>query len=148
MRTKTSFIFLIALLATVLNASALSLEELAGVYDCKRTERFSDEIRRYNETIVIRPDGYFLSYIEVDGTVLHAAVAQLAIDEDGNMIDDEGNVVTVPRSKLTLRGKGKHLEVDVLWPASAIPGIGEVTITIKGQRTDGSWEDWAQYFPE
>jgi hypothetical protein len=144
MKTKTSFIFLFALLATALNVSALSFTELAGVYECKTTERVSDQIVRYNETLVICPDGHVFSYTEEDGISTYFSGAYVRIDEDGNWVDEEGNVTSFPRGKFTLRGNDKHVELDIFW--TPFPTV-DVTIRIKGQRTDDSWEDWVGDFP-
>jgi hypothetical protein len=131
MKTKAQLGLIVILFAAVANLHALTFADIAGVYDCKRTETFSDHVARYDETLVIMPDGYIINVIDVNG--------QQETYEGFVEMDDQGNLIDTELSG-QFKGNGNHIELTVVWPPDLI--AGGVTIKIKGVDTGGNWQDW------
>jgi len=134
MKTKTRLSLIAILFAAVANLHALTFADIAGVYDCKRTQTYSDHIARYDETLVIMPDGYIINVIDVGNGQQETFEGFVEMDEQGNLIDSELS------GQFKGNGNGNHIEVTVIWPPDLFPG--GVTIKIKGVNTGGNWQDW------
>src|SRR5689334_17690328 len=126
MKTKILPVSIIALFAMVANIHALTFADIAGVYDCKRTEKYSDHTARYDQVLVIRPDGYIINIATLPGGQTVTLEGFAEIDQDGNLINAGG-------VSGQFKGNGKHIEAIFVWPPDLYPG--GVTITIRGQQT-------------
>src|SRR4051812_8817015 len=132
MKTKIQLVLFAVLFTTIANLHALTFADIAGVYDGKRTERFADHIARYDQILVIMPDGYIINFVDLGNGQTDVLSGFVEMDKDGNLIGTELSG--------QFKGNGNHIEVTVVWPPNLLPG--GVTIKIKGERTDGNWQDW------
>ena len=127
MKTKALTI-LSALLFSVLSASAITFDELAGVYIGKRTETYPTFVMRYDEVTVIESDGRVTNYVffdELSEPFVTSGI--LVIDEEGTFSVGENG-----HGQLSLRGK--HLSVTVQF--SPLGSFSEVAVHFQGHRTE------------
>ncbi len=116
------------LLFSVPSLSAITFEELAGVYVGKRTETYPTVVMRYDEVTVIEPDGRVTNYLFSDllpEPFVTSGV--LVIDADGNF-----SVGEYGQGQLSLHGR--HLTSTIHF--SQTPLSSDVTVHFKGHRTE------------
>jgi len=127
MKTKTLTV-LSVLLFSVLSVSAITFDELAGVYIGKRAETYPTFVMRYNEVTVIESDGRVTNYVfsdELPEPFVTSGI--LVIEADGTFSSGENG-----HGQLSLRGK--HLSVTVQF--SQTETSSEVTVHFQGHRTE------------
>ena len=105
-------------------SSAITLEEIAGAYVGKRTDTLPNEVRRYDEILVIEPDGEVTHYLYADGQT-YTISGYIEIAPDGTITSGGGD-------EARLQLNGNHLAIQVLW-YNLLP-FGEVHIDIKVHR--------------
>ena len=92
------------ILVRCIQASAVTLEEIAGTYEGWRTETTAAGTIRYQEMDEILPDGSFYTWLVDESGIVYAMFATLTIDEDGNIGGPYAGILEI---------HGRHLSIHV-----------------------------------
>ena len=126
---KYALLILIFASTCILNARAVTIDDVVGVYIGHRTTAYPTWVERGKEITVIEADGRVTNYLFFDWIPEGYALVSsgyLELNGDGSFPAGEGG-----SGSLTLHGR--HLDVRVHFPAS-LNGL-EATVHFQGHRT-------------
>jgi hypothetical protein len=132
MKKKIRILALLTLIVAF-RLSAITPEDLAGVYIGKRTDTYLTFSKRYDEVFVFEPDGRVTDYLYLDGFPEPLFFSgYMEIREDGSFPNGEYG-----EGFLILHGRHLSLSVDYFFPPSPFYPDGiSMTIVFRGHRTE------------
>src|SRR5215204_5623082 len=95
-------LMLVFLLSGLTQASAVTLEDIAGTYVGWRTETSDTGTIRYEEVDEIRPDGSFYTWLTDPDGVIYTMYSVLTINEDGSIGGPYSGILDI---------NGRHLRI-------------------------------------
>jgi hypothetical protein len=123
------------------DVTAITFDDLAGVYVGKRTETTAEATFRYDEVTLIEPDGLITNYIFADWLPggVWSTQGHLEINEDGSFLS---GLTGVGRLEL----HGRSLDVLVHFDAQiGFPSWPETVVHARLHRTDRPLESLAPW---
>ena len=101
-RKKLIPLWLVLFLCGLVQASAITLEDIAGTYEGWRTETFGGATIRFQERDEILADGSFYTFLVDENGAVYAMFSVLTLDEDGNIEGPYADILEIHGRNLTI----------------------------------------------
>ncbi len=103
-RNRFVILWLAFLLCGLVQASAITFQEIAGTYEGWRTETTAGDTIRYEERDEILPDGSFYTWLsDEENGIVYAMFSVLTLDEEGNITGPYAGILKI---------QGRHLSIN------------------------------------
>src|SRR5258705_247403 len=101
---RNKFVILTFLFCGLVQASAITFQEIAGTYEGWRTETTAGDTIRYGERDEILPDGSFYTWLtDEENGIVYTMFSVLTLDEDGNITGPYAGILKI---------QGRHLSIN------------------------------------
>jgi hypothetical protein len=106
-RNKLSLLCIILIFCGWVQASAITLVEIAGTYEGWRTETTAAGTIRYQETDEILPDGSFYTTLVDQNGFVYAMYSVLTINDDGTIGGPYAGILEIHGRHLSIRARNE-----------------------------------------